>query len=114
MFALTPALPFAAVHAHHCPCIHIWSHPPHRPRSQLFTPHPNSPIHSCLHPSFRSFTAVYPDPFRSQLGLSLESVTEDMLGRAQRVAVSKERTTMIATGLHAAAVAERIKQVQSN
>merc|ERR1719393_1119143 len=35
-----------------------------------------------------------------QLGLSLDGVTEEMLGVAQRVAVSKERTTMIATGKH--------------
>jgi len=47
-----------------------------------------------------------------QLGLSLEGVTEDMLGRAARVAVSKERTTMIATGNFKAEVADRIKKIK--
>uniref|UniRef100_A0A7S3F3G9 Uncharacterized protein n=1 Tax=Haptolina ericina TaxID=156174 RepID=A0A7S3F3G9_9EUKA len=47
-----------------------------------------------------------------QLGLSLEEVTTDMLGTAARVAVSKERTTMIATGKHAEEVAERIKVIK--
>ena len=32
---------------------------------------------------------------------ALTQVTEEMLGKAARVAVSKERTTMIATGSHA-------------
>ena len=44
-----------------------------------------------------------------QLGLSLETMTEAMLGKAQRISVSKERTTMIATGDHTEEVAERIK-----
>jgi len=47
-----------------------------------------------------------------QLGISLEDVTPEMLGSAQRVAVTKERTTMIATGDHQDAVAERIKVIQ--
>ena len=45
------------------------------------------------------------------LGLSLESTTMEMLGRAERIAVSKERTTMISTGKHMEEVAERIKVV---
>lgn len=36
-------------------------------------------------------------------------MTNEMLGKATRVSVSKERTTMIATGDHTAEVAERIK-----
>jgi len=48
-----------------------------------------------------------------QLGINLDSVTEEMLGRAARVAVTKERTTMISTGQHAEEVAERIKQIQA-
>ena len=36
----------------------------------------------------------------------------EMLGRAQRAAVFKERTTMIATGLHTEEVAERIKVIK--
>jgi len=47
-----------------------------------------------------------------QLGLSLEEVTPEMLGTAARVAVTKERTTMIATGNHADEVAERIKVIK--
>jgi len=48
-----------------------------------------------------------------QLGLSLDGVTDEMLGMAQRVAVSKERTTMIATGNHQEEVAERIKKIRA-
>jgi chaperonin GroEL len=48
-----------------------------------------------------------------QLGLSLESMTPEMLGRAERIAVSKERTTMISTGQHAEEVAERIKVIKA-
>ena len=48
-----------------------------------------------------------------QLGLSLETMTNEMLGKAARVSVSKERTTMIATGDHSAEVAERIKVVKA-
>jgi chaperonin GroEL len=47
-----------------------------------------------------------------QLGLSLDQVTMDMLGVAERVAVTKERTTMISTGKHEAEVAERIKKIK--
>lgn len=47
-----------------------------------------------------------------QLGLSLEQVTDEMLGSADRVAITKERTTMIATGNHADAVNERIKAIR--
>jgi len=48
-----------------------------------------------------------------QLGLSLETMTNEMLGKATRVSVSKERTTMIATGDHTAEVAERIKVIKA-
>jgi chaperonin GroEL len=48
-----------------------------------------------------------------QLGLSLDQATMEMLGQAERVAVSKERTTMISTGKHEAEVAERIKAVKA-
>ena len=37
----------------------------------------------------------------------------DMLGTAARVAVTKERTTMIATGDHSEAVTERIKKIRA-
>jgi len=47
-----------------------------------------------------------------QLGLTLESMTSEMLGRAARIAVSKERTTMIATGMHTDEVSERIKIIK--
>ena len=50
---------------------------------------------------------------RTQLGLSLETMTNEMLGKAARVSVSKERTTMIATGDHSAEVAERIKVIKA-
>jgi len=48
-----------------------------------------------------------------QLGLSLEGVTPEMLGKAQRIAVAKERTTMIATGDFQDEVAERIKVIRA-
>jgi len=48
-----------------------------------------------------------------QLGLTLDQVTMDMLGTAERVAVTKERTTMISTGKHEDAVAERIKSIRA-
>merc|ERR1712217_78283 len=48
-----------------------------------------------------------------QLGLSLETVTPEMLGIAARVSISKERCTMIATGDNSDAVAERIKKIRA-
>jgi chaperonin GroEL len=48
-----------------------------------------------------------------QLGLSLETVTMDMLGKAERVAITKDRTTMIATGDNGDAVQERIKVIRA-
>jgi len=48
-----------------------------------------------------------------QLGLSLETMTKEMLGTAARVSVAKERTTMIATGQHSDEVAERIKVIKA-
>jgi chaperonin GroEL len=47
-----------------------------------------------------------------QLGLSLDQATMEMLGKAERVAVTKERTTMISTGKHAAEVEERIAAIK--
>jgi chaperonin GroEL len=47
-----------------------------------------------------------------QLGLSLDQATMEMLGKAERVAVTKERTTMISTGTHAAEVEERIAKIK--
>eukprot|EP00900_Chrysochromulina_parva_P020916 jgi/Chrpa1/3458/Chrysochromulina_OHIO_Genome00014035-RA len=47
-----------------------------------------------------------------QLGLSLEAMTPEMLGTAERIAVSKERTTMIATGKYTEQVNERIKVIK--
>jgi len=49
-----------------------------------------------------------------QLGLSLDQATMEMLGKAERVAVTKERTTMISTGNHQAEVEERIKQIKAD
>jgi len=48
-----------------------------------------------------------------QLGLSLETMTKEMLGTAARVSVTKERTTMISTGAHSEEVAERIKVIKA-
>jgi chaperonin GroEL len=48
-----------------------------------------------------------------QLGLTLQSSTLGMLGRAARVSVSNERTTMIATGRHTEEVGERIKGIKA-
>mgnify|MGYP006151902063 CR=1 FL=1 len=47
-----------------------------------------------------------------QLGLTLESITPEMLGSASRVAIAKDRTTMISTGKHTEEVAERIKVIR--
>jgi len=47
-----------------------------------------------------------------QLGLTLESMTPEMLGKAARVAVAKDRTTMIATGQHTDEVSERIQVIK--
>lgn len=62
---------------------------------------------ACERPGFK------PRPTRVHLSPtpldSLEGVTPEMLGKAQRIAVAKERTTMIATGDFQDEVAERIK-----
>jgi chaperonin GroEL len=47
-----------------------------------------------------------------QLGLTLDGITDEMLGKAAKVASSKERTTLIADGLHSDAVGVRIKQIR--
>jgi len=48
-----------------------------------------------------------------QLGLDLESMTDEMLGTAARVSVAKDRTTMIATGEHTGEVAERGRSLKA-
>jgi len=48
-----------------------------------------------------------------QLGLNLEGMTMDMLGKAERVAITKDRTTLIATGNHNEEVQERIKVIRA-
>mmetsp|Transcript_42347 Transcript_42347/g.99398 ORF Transcript_42347/g.99398 Transcript_42347/m.99398 type:complete len:577 (-) Transcript_42347:1791-3521(-) len=47
-----------------------------------------------------------------QLGLTMEQVTPEMLGTAERIVVGKETTTIISTGEHTEAVAARIKLIQ--
>jgi chaperonin GroL len=47
-----------------------------------------------------------------QLGLTMEQVTPEMLGTAERIVVGKEVTTIISTGEHSDAVAARIKLIQ--
>mmetsp|Transcript_144314 Transcript_144314/g.266082 ORF Transcript_144314/g.266082 Transcript_144314/m.266082 type:complete len:279 (+) Transcript_144314:2-838(+) len=47
-----------------------------------------------------------------QLGLTFDSITPEMLGTAQRVSVTKERTTLIATGEHTEKVNERIESIK--
>jgi len=47
-----------------------------------------------------------------QLGVTMDQVTPEMLGTAERVVVGKEVTTIISTGEHTEAVAERIKLIQ--
>jgi len=46
------------------------------------------------------------------LGITLESVTTDMLGRADKVVVGKESTTIISTGENQAEVNARIEQIK--
>lgn len=47
-----------------------------------------------------------------QLGLTMEQVTPEMLGSAERIVVGKEVTTIISTGEHTEKVAARIKLIQ--
>jgi len=49
-----------------------------------------------------------------QLGLSLKEMTVDMLGTAERVSITKERTTMISTGKHSDEVNERIEVLKAD
>jgi chaperonin GroEL len=49
----------------------------------------------------------------SKLGLSLEEATEEMLGLADRVTVTKDRSVLLATGDQNAKVEERIKEVRA-
>ena len=48
-----------------------------------------------------------------EVGISLESVTLDMLGRAERIVVGKESTTLITDQTHADALARRIAQIRA-
>lgn len=48
-----------------------------------------------------------------QLGITMDQVTPEMLGVAERVVVGKETTTIISTGEHAEEVAARIKLIQA-
>jgi len=50
----------------------------------------------------------------SQLGLTLDSANIDMLGKAERVMVTKERTTLLATGDHKEEVEKRIEFIRSD
>ena len=45
--------------------------------------------------------------------MTLESVTIDMLGTAERVVVGKEKTTIVTDGKQADAVAKRMKQIKA-
>jgi chaperonin GroEL len=47
-----------------------------------------------------------------ELGITLDQVTVDMLGRAERVVVGKELTTIISTGEHQEEVKKRIAQIR--
>mmetsp|Transcript_17869 Transcript_17869/g.48080 ORF Transcript_17869/g.48080 Transcript_17869/m.48080 type:complete len:585 (-) Transcript_17869:293-2047(-) len=47
-----------------------------------------------------------------QLGITMDQVTPEMLGTAERVVVGKEVTTVISTGEHTDEVAARIKLIQ--
>ncbi|GJD08789.1 60 kDa chaperonin 2 [Galdieria sulphuraria] len=47
-----------------------------------------------------------------ELGFTLDQVTLDMLGRAERVVVGKELTTIISTGEHQEGVKKRIAQIR--
>lgn len=46
------------------------------------------------------------------VGVSLETVTLDMLGRADRIVVGKDTTTIITDSTHKAALTERIAQIR--
>lgn len=54
--------------------------------------------------------AVY---IAEDLGLTLDSVKESDLGRAERVVVAKESTTIISTGEHQEAIAQRVAQIRN-
>ena len=47
-----------------------------------------------------------------EVGITLDSVTMDMLGTAERVVVAKEQTTIVTDGKQADAVAARIAQIR--
>lgn len=48
-----------------------------------------------------------------QLGITLDSINGDFLGTAARISVTKDRTTMIATGNHSKEVDERMEKLRS-
>ncbi len=47
-----------------------------------------------------------------EVGITLDSVTLDMLGTAERVVVAKEMTTIVTDGKQAEAIEKRIKQIR--
>ena len=47
-----------------------------------------------------------------EVGVTLESVTYDMLGTAERIVVGKETTTIVTDGKQSSAIEARIKQIQ--
>jgi chaperonin GroEL len=47
------------------------------------------------------------------VGISLESVTPDMLGRADRIVVGKDQTTIVTDANNKEAIAKRILQIRS-
>lgn len=46
------------------------------------------------------------------MGVTLESVTMDMLGTCERVVVGKESTTIVTDGQQSEAIAKRIAQIR--
>jgi chaperonin GroEL len=48
-----------------------------------------------------------------EVGISLESVTQDMLGRADRIVVGKDTTTIITDSANSDALAKRIAQIRA-
>lgn len=48
-----------------------------------------------------------------EVGITLDSVTMDMLGTAERVVVAKEQTTIVTDGKQAEAIDARIKQIRT-
>jgi chaperonin GroEL (HSP60 family) len=47
-----------------------------------------------------------------QVGISLENITLEQLGRAERVVVTKDSTTILTGSEHKSAIESRIKQIR--